>query len=211
MQLSRRRQNALRSRMRKSRGVSLLEVLISILLSAVGLLALAGANVASIRYSKMSQYRGTASALASDLAERIRANRGGIGNYTLTADFSTQDTAMVTAVANEVAGTVDVTCETYSVASCNAGGLAAYDLSRWRLLVRDQLPQGAAFISIVTIGGVQSAADVWVVWRDPAVADQTENSTESRNAAADTAKECPNGLSLGADRSVRCSFFRINV
>lgn len=180
------------------RGVSLLEVLISILLSAIGLLALAGANVASIRYSKLAQYRGTATMLASDLAERMRANKSGLAGYDFSGtDFATQATIVA----------ANTSCETY-LQTCNAAGLATYDLNTWRRLVRYQLPEGSAFIAI-PFGS--TAADVWVAWRDPAVADANDNSTESRNAAADLAKECPNGLSLGADKSIRCSFFRINL
>ena len=37
------------------RGFSMIEVLVAIVISAVALLALAGVNAASIRYTKMSQ------------------------------------------------------------------------------------------------------------------------------------------------------------
>lgn len=205
--------NNLRSlrRVRKDRirGISLLEVLISILLSAIGLLALSGANVASIRYSKMSQYRGTASVLALDLAERMRANKGGLVSYKYTVtDWATQTAADP--------GT-DTSCEGMA-ANCTAANLAAYDLATWRRVVRQQLPEGSVFINVVDaagnaacLAGACMAADVWLAWRDPAVADADENSTDSRNNAADVAKECPAGLSLGADKAIRCSFFRINL
>lgn len=178
----------------KSRGVSLLEVLISILLAAIGLLALAGANVASIRYSKMAQYRGTATLLAADFAERMRANKTGLASYAYGADFATQAAAVG----------ADTSCETYAPAACNAGGLATYDLANWRALVRNQLPEGSVF---VVYQAAQVAADVWIAWRDPSVANTGENSTDARNAAL----ECPNGLNLGADKSIRCSYFRINL
>lgn len=181
---------------RRSRGVSLLEVLISILLSAIGLLALAGANVSAMRYSKMSQYRGTATVLAKDIAERMRANKLGLGSYAYATSWSSQATAV----------SVDTSCET---ADCTAANLAAYDLANWRKVVQNQLPHGAVFVAIQgTVG-----ADVWIAWQDPAVANPSENSTDSRNAAADAAKECP-PVALGfapADESVRCSFFRINL
>lgn len=181
----------------KNRGVSLLEVLVSVLLAAIGLLALAGANVAAIRYSKMSQYRGTATMLAQDIAERMRANKLGLASYT----YSTSWPSQAGAVAD------DTTCEGSAV--CTAAGLAAYDLATWRQVVRDQLPQGSVFVAIQSTVG----ADVWIAWQDPAVANSTENSTDSRNTAADTAKECP-PTALGfspADSTVRCSFFRINI
>jgi len=192
---------------RSIRGVSLIEVLISVLLSAIGLLALAGANVASIRYSKLSQYRGTATVLALDLGERIRANKAGIMSYSYTgATFAAQTAAAIA---------TDQTCEAYvGLTPCNTAQLAAYDLNTWRRVVRSQLPSGSVFVDIMDLAGNSCAvlanciaADVWIVWKDPAVADPDENSTDARNAAG----ECPNGLTAGADKSIRCSFFRINL
>lgn len=200
--------HSIRMRRHNIRGVSLLEVLVAILLSAIGLLALAGANVASIRYSKMSQYRGTATVLALDLGERMRANKAGLLNYSYNAtDFPTQTGGAIPA---------DYSCESVTVPSpcAAASSLASYDLNTWRMVVRNQLPNGAVFIDIVDVAGNVCAiaascigADVWIAWQDQAVANPDENSTDSRNALL----ECPNGLNLGADKSVRCSFFRINV
>lgn len=206
-------------------GVSLIEVLIAVLLSAIGLLALAGANVASIRYSKMSQYRGTATSLVSDLAERMRANKNGAASYALGANYETQGTAMTTAVTNATTGgarngTHNTDCETYTQ-TCTAAQIAAYDLANWRLLVRDQLPEGAAIISAASVvyqpsppaaaanTVVTSAGfNVWIAWRDPAVANPDEmDSTEARNADL----ECTADFDLGTDKSIRCSFFRINL
>ncbi len=193
---------------RKTRGVSLLEVLVAILLSAIGLLALAGANVASIRYSKMSQYRGTATVLALDLGERMRANKAGVLSYSYNAtDFATQTGAAIAS---------DTSCESITIPSpcAAAASLAAYDLNTWRKVVRSQLPKGAVFIDIMDAAGNVCliaasciGADVWIAWEDQAVANPDENSTDSRNAAL----ECPDGLNLGADKAVRCSFFRINL
>ncbi len=206
---------------RRVRGVSLIEVLVAILLSSIGLLALAGANVASIRYSKMSQYRGTATSLVADLSERIRANKAGLASYVMDdtngKDFDQQKTDMATVVAAATSagarnGTHDTSCETYAN-TCTAAQLAAYDLATWRLLVWDQLPEGAAIINIVNALGVAGCvancvgANVWIAWRDPAVANADENSTDARNAT----KECSSDFSLGTDKSIRCSFFRINL
>ncbi len=89
-------------------------------------------------------------------------------------------------------------CNDYA-ATCTAAQLAAYDLQTWQVVVRDQLPQGSAYI---VYQNVQSAADVWVVWRDPAVATDDTPTTGS---------ECPGALSVAGEPSVRCSYFRINL
>lgn len=180
---------------RASLGVSLIEVLVSIVISSIGLLALAGVNAASMRYTKMSQYRGTATLLASDMGERIRANKAAfvVGNYDYDlTDFAHQATAatLPTDAAHLCAD---------ASTSCLPADIADLDLRSWRLLVRSQLPEGSVLINRDGVKG----ADVFVVWRDPAVA-----STDEAPAAA---KECPNGLNLGTDASIRCSFVRVNL
>lgn len=177
----------------KARGISLIEVLVAILLAAISLMVLIGSNLAAIRYSKMSQYRATATMLASDLGERMRANKAGLASYAYTSDFATQSPAIP----------ADTACEGYAT-SCLPAALAAHDVLVWRRIVRSQLPEGSVFLSAQI---AQNAMNGWIAWRDPAVADADENNTDSRNIAT----ECPPGLSLGADKSVRCSFFRINL
>jgi hypothetical protein len=154
----------------------------------------------------------------------MRANKAGLSAYVLDdtngKDFDQQRTDMATAVTNATSGgarngTHDTSCETYAV-TCTAAQIAAYDLATWRLLVWDQLPEGAAIVNIVdALGNAGCAAgpptcvgaNVWIAWRDPAVANADENSTDARNAV----KECSNDFNLGVDKSVRCSFFRINL
>lgn len=179
------------------RGATLVEVLVSILLAAIGLLALVGSNVASVRYSKMSQYRGTATMLAADLAERMRANASapGLAAYAVGSNFAAQ--ASLPAISTPCAAYTD---------TCTAIQMAAYDLATWQRIVRDQLPEGSVSV-VPTPPAVPQvfAADVWLAWRDPAVAAPDDNTTDARNDA----RECPPNFS--ADKSVRCIYFRINL
>jgi type IV pilus assembly protein PilV len=179
------------------RGVSLIEVLIAIVIASIGLLALAGVNASSIRYTKMSQYRGTATLLATDLGERIRANPAGLASYALGLNFAAQ--AATPAVPTVVCHPTATLTNPYTV-QCTPQQLALDDLQTWRVRVQNQLPEGAAYIAIQN---AQRAADVWVVWRDPAVA------SDDLGAAS---TECPAALSIGTtDKSVRCSYFRFNI
>jgi hypothetical protein len=84
--------------------------------------------------------------------------------------------------------------------NCSPADIAALDLAQWRRLVRDQLPRGSVFL---LRQAEQSAMDLWLVWADPAVAASDE--------APEMALECPDGLERGTDKSVRCSYFRINL
>ena len=63
-----------RGRRAPARGFSLVEVLVAMVVVALGILALAGLLEAATRYSKMGELRSTAVLLANDIADRIRAN-----------------------------------------------------------------------------------------------------------------------------------------
>ena len=189
----------LKSGPRSMVGASLIEVLVSIVLASFALLALAGVNASSVRYTKMSQYRATAAQLATDMGERIRANKGVktptttgffAGNYDFEEDFAAQAT---------VATLPSVLCDT-AASNCTPAQIAALDLAQWRILVRNQLPEGAVFLRRQS---TEVAMDLWVIWRDPAVADNDE--------APSLVGECPDSLNRGGDLSIRCSYFRINL
>ena len=171
-------------------GVSLIEVLVSIVIASIGLLALAGVNATSVRYTKLSQYRGTATLLATDIGERIRANKGGRAAYAIATSFAGQS-----ALPAAPAPRCNVVADT-----CTANQLADADKYDWQVLVRNQLPEGSVTI---VYDAARPASDIWVVWRDPAVANDDE--------FALLVNECPANLSVAGDRSIRCSYFRINL
>lgn len=61
--------------LKRQRGISLIEVLVSLMILALGLLGLSGLQSRAMLTSQSSYYRSIAADLAADLAERIRANR----------------------------------------------------------------------------------------------------------------------------------------
>jgi type IV pilus assembly protein PilV len=181
---------------RKLAGFMLIEVLVSIALSAVALLALASLNATALRYTKMSQYRALATHLASDLGERMRANKGGAaaegfgeGDYDYSISFAGQ-AATVSAPAPS--------CNT-ALSVCSTQELADLDMAQWQFQVRRLLPEGSVF---VLRQSDEVAADVWIAWRDPLVAKPDETPSLSN--------ECAAGLAV-SEPSIRCSYFRINL
>jgi type IV pilus assembly protein PilV len=60
---------------RDQQGTSLLEVLIAIVVVALGLLGFAGLQVASLKSSNTAYYRSQATMLAYDVIDRMRVNR----------------------------------------------------------------------------------------------------------------------------------------
>lgn len=66
----------------KQSGFSLLEILISLVILAIGLLGLAALQTASLKNNHSAQYRTTATVLAYDIIDRMRLNQN--ADYTLT-------------------------------------------------------------------------------------------------------------------------------
>jgi len=185
----------------KAKGFMLIEVLVSIALSAVALLALASLNAAALRYTKMSQYRAVATQLANDIGERMRANKGSAAAEGAVAEgFGAGDYDYVTSFAGQAAtlSAPGPRCHT-ALSVCSTRELADLDLAQWRFQARSLLPEGSVFVLRQT---TSVAADVWIAWRDPLVA--------SRDEAPARAKECPSGMAV-SDLSIRCRYFRVNL
>jgi type IV pilus assembly protein PilV len=170
-------------------GATLIEVLVSILLMALGVLAMAAMQVNAVQYSKTSEMRAVATLLANDLSDRMRANHpsdavmpGGY-NYLASGSY----------VAPSGPPTTPGNSCSDPATSCTFSEMAAMDLYQWSLNAYRQLPKGTAR---VVVNG--SNADIWMVWTDP--------KTSTTNQAADN---CPSGYNPPA--TVRCLFFRVSI
>ena len=78
--------------MKKSQGgFTLIEILVSVVVTAIGLLGVARLQMATMQNNNSSQYRSVAIQIASDLFERMRANQQGVnlGSYNLVATTRT--------------------------------------------------------------------------------------------------------------------------
>jgi len=71
---------------RRMTGVSIVEVLVALVIISVGMLGIAGLYLSSLQAGRSANLRVQALNLASDLADRIRSNREGLGNYEAAAD-----------------------------------------------------------------------------------------------------------------------------
>lgn len=60
---------------RRHRGLTLVEILVALLVLSVGMLGFAALQTTSLRFNTSAYYRTQATALAYDLADRMRANR----------------------------------------------------------------------------------------------------------------------------------------
>ena len=135
--------------MKKSSGFTLIEVLISMLILAVGLLGLAAMQATGLRNNLSAYNKSQATQLAYDLADRMRVNVGEARLYGASV-YITQAPAGAVAVAN---------CE--AIAGCTITQMAQNDLAVWNNNVTTTLPLGQG-----TVGVVGSIYTITINWDD---------------------------------------------
>jgi type IV pilus assembly protein PilV len=64
-----------RARMRRQRGASMIELLVSIVIFAFGMLGLVGLQTKTLAYGQSGLYRSQAAALTDDIMDRMRTDR----------------------------------------------------------------------------------------------------------------------------------------
>jgi type IV pilus assembly protein PilV len=116
--------------MKRSRqtGMTLIEILISLLILAIGLLGMAGLQTVSLRNTQSAYQRTQAAILSTDIVERVRANLQGVE----AGSYDNADGA-VTAACNSVSG-------------CTAEQMAANDVAEWKAALAATLPLGAGTV-----------------------------------------------------------------
>jgi len=112
-------------------GFTMVEVLVALVVLAIGLLGIAALYLNSLQAGRTAVYRTEAVTLAADLADRIRMNRTAQGAYgTLFADTEVAVPACAT------------------TGGCSDADLAATDLSNWKATVAQLLPNGQGQVAV---------------------------------------------------------------
>ncbi len=121
---------------RQQAGFSLIEVLVSLVVVAVGMLGLTGLLVNGVAATKTSQLRSAASLQVTSLASAMSTNRDFWGDPDLAQiSFTAEGTVVKTQ--NGINLGVAPDC---LAAACNAHNLAVYDIKNWLTALDNQLP-----------------------------------------------------------------------
>ena len=121
--------------MNRMTGFSLTEVLVAMLVLAIGLLGLAALQIAGVRSNQTAYYRSVATQLAYDMADRMRANPVGVaaGLYN-----------------NGTPGSSLTECEINACLTGTTGTMAGYDLMQWNSALAANLPGGTGIVCSIT-------------------------------------------------------------
>ena len=139
-------------RAHEEQGFTLIEVLIALVVLAVGLLGMASLMTSSLQSSQGAYRRSQASVMAYDLVERMRVNRSqaiSSNDYTLAS------------------GAADSTAPSCNSAGCTPQQQAQMDLYQWRGALKAALPDATATVGrtvpnqyTITINWSETGADV---------------------------------------------------
>jgi len=140
-------------RLNKQNGFTLLESLIAILLTALGILGILGVQMRTLSNTQDTMRRTQSIRLVNDLSERIKNQTSGIANANQYTTTWTDLTQSITEPS--------VDCSS-SGASCTATQLAAYDKYIWLNSAKNTLPLGKARIFATADG---KALGVMLAWR----------------------------------------------
>lgn len=136
--------------MKHSRGFSMIEVLVSIVILSIALLGTAGLMSSSLRNTNTAYYRSQATVLADDILDRMRANMTAVraGDYTIAEGPAYLATA---------------------------GTVARFDCEEWVATLQNTLPGGKGIVEM--IGAAENGiVRITVSWND----DEEMFRTESR-------------------------------
>lgn len=128
---------------RAQRGFTLLEVLVALVVLSIGLLGLSGLQTSSLRNNHSAFLRSQATLLATDIMDRMRANRDAATGGDYDIDYGATPTA--------------VTC----TGSCTAVAVAQMDVDEWIDYV-ERLPGGEGDINVDAAG----IAEIKIRWVD---------------------------------------------
>ncbi len=141
---------------RKESGFSMVEVLVALVVLAIGLLGIAALYLNSLQSGRTAIYRTQAITLAADLADRIRMNRTAQAAYgTLFAD------------------TEAVVGACLSTGGCSDADLASTDLANWKAQMATQLPNGQGQVVVTAPVGAGEPATYVVTVRWAEVGEAT--------------------------------------
>lgn len=132
------------------RGITLIESLIAIVITALGILGILGVQMRTLTDTSTSVRRAQAIRLIEDLGERMKANPNALASIN----------SYVTTFGDE-----PIVPSTACSTSCTQSQMITYDVAVWKKTIKDSLPLGKSAIFIPP-AGASSQLGVMVAWRE---------------------------------------------
>jgi type IV pilus assembly protein PilV len=149
----------------RSAGFSLIEVMIALVITSIGLLGLAKMESLALSSTSVAGSRSIAAIEAASLASAMHANAGywaaGLAPATTTVNAANNFSAAVP-------------CLTAGTSSCVPAAMASYDLQQWAAALQAVLPGYLATITCTTTVGIPVTCTIQIQWVENAVAGNSQ-------------------------------------
>lgn len=185
-------------------GVSLLEVLITMVVAALALLGIMGLQLSTVKFQAQASHTTLATEQARAIMERMRSNnvafRPGAASAAAPAYIGAAGYATAAAGAAPA-----VNCRT-APNPCTPAQLAAFDVSEWRANLADALPGGRGVVLPHPLTGTAEpgARTVVVMWRN---VNNVGAGSAAGGVVADAADPgCPEAAPLAGIRCLTFTF-----
>lgn len=166
----------------RQRGISLLESLVAIVITALGILGVLGVQMRTLSDTQTTVSRSQAVRLIEDLGERMKVNPNALANITSYTIGWRGATPPPTARSSKL-------CDT---SACTHAEFADYDVREWKRVVERALPQGDA--TVFFAAGEPTATNrrqlgVLISWRENerTIADATDRDAYKNAISTTTA------------------------
>ncbi len=155
-----------RSTAGRSRGFSLVEVMVALIVISVGLLGIAKMQAVSLASTNSARIRSLAAIEAASLASAMHANRG---YWAVQTPAATVTVANGVITANDGALATATDCSVGAAAPCTPAQLAAADLQEWVTEMNGMLPTSSSAITCSALTTPLSCT-IRITWFENAVA-----------------------------------------
>lgn len=146
--------------LRSQHGATLIEVLVTILILSIGLLAMGAMMAYSTLLPKFSGNRSVAISTATNMIDRMRANAS-----TESPTFSISAYNTTTFTTTFATSTSLPTGSTCAFPNCTQASMATMDIA----IVQQQLAQQLtpAGMTIAATNAANNEGNLWIIWREP--------------------------------------------
>ena len=190
---------------KRQHGITLIESLVAIVITALGILGILGVQMRTLSDTSTTVRRAQAIRLIEDLSERLKAHPNALLSV---SDYASAWTTPSTAVSIPSTNCASV--------ACTGAQLTTYDVAMWRRSVQQQLPVGDAtiFLAPGDDAANRRLLGVMVRWREnehSTAADYKDDIDATKVRAADGTLSAGGGAAASCTTDFTCHLQYIPV
>jgi type IV pilus assembly protein PilV len=165
-------------------GFSLIEVMVALIIVAVGMLGIAKMQALALSTTASSGVRSLVAIEAASLAASMHSNRdywGGGPPTSFTVGVLTTSPGTVAVTITDSTNTLNVAANCQTTTACTTTQLAAYDVQQWGIALGQVVPAALATINCQS-ATAPTSCNIQITWQENVVS--TSNATAAQSSAA---------------------------